>query len=271
MGCCQKSVKYSLFFTNFLVFVLGLVTLGFGIWVLVDKPSFLDLFSSAQDILNEHDIGDTSSFEIGVYAGAPIILIVVAVLTSLIAFFGCCGAVKENKCMLITYFIILLAIFIACIVGAVFVNQGKFEDEIKKPLNDAVVKYNDSPADDSKDAAFKAIFNEVQAELRCCGVEQAADWKTASKPDWDLTGANKPAGCCKWSRGQDTENTADQIKECRKADYTMTEKYYFKGCYDSFTDQINKQQDKIFAAAIATIVVMFLDMLCAFALCTMAE
>ena len=48
----------------------------------------------AQDILNEHDIADTSSFEIGVYAGAPIILIVVAVLTSLIAFFGCCGAVK---------------------------------------------------------------------------------------------------------------------------------------------------------------------------------
>ena len=33
-------------------------------------------------------------FNISLYTGAPIILIVVAVITSLIAFFGCCGAVK---------------------------------------------------------------------------------------------------------------------------------------------------------------------------------
>jgi len=40
----------------------------------------------------------------------------VAVIVALIAFFGCCGAIKENKCMLITYFVIMLAIFIAGIV-----------------------------------------------------------------------------------------------------------------------------------------------------------
>lgn len=266
MGCCQKSVKYSLFLTNFLVFVLGLVTLGFGIWVLVDKPSFLDLFDSAQQMI---DSGE--DFNISLYTGAPIILIVVAVITSLIAFFGCCGAVKENKCMLITYFIILLAVFITCIVGAVYVNQGKFEDEIKTPLQKAIVNYQDQPADGSKDAAFKSIFNTVQGELRCCGVEGVKDWATSSNPNWDLSGANKPAGCCLFTRGKDEANSADDIATCRKAAPTETTKYYYNGCYDSFVKQITDQQDKIFAAAITTIVIMFLNMISAFALCTMAE
>jgi len=266
MSCCQKSVKYSLFLTNFLVFVLGLVTLGFGIWVLVDQPSFLDLFNSAQDMI---DSGE--DFNISLYTGAPIILIVVAVITSLIAFFGCCGAVKENKCMLITYFIILLAVFITCIVGAVYVNQGKFEEEIKSPLEKAIVNYQDQPADGSKDAAFKAIFNTVQGELKCCGVEGVNDWNTAKSPNWDISGANKPEGCCKFTRGKDSENTEDEIKTCRKAAFSETNKYYYKGCYDAFVDQIKAQQEKIFAAAIATIVIMFLNMISAFALCTMAE
>ena len=62
-GCLSNVVKYALFLTNFLIFVsifsnrtmiimiimtfpqlLGVAVLGCGIWVLVDKPSFLDLF-----------------------------------------------------------------------------------------------------------------------------------------------------------------------------------------------------------------------------------
>merc|ERR1711860_231730 len=119
-GCIQNLVKYTLFITNFIVFVLGIVTLGFGIWILVDKPSFLDLFSNAEDVLSQSGY---SGFDLGVYAGAPVILIVVAVIVTLIAFFGCFGAVKESRCLLITYFVILLAIFIAAIVGAVLVFQ----------------------------------------------------------------------------------------------------------------------------------------------------
>ena len=41
-------------------------------------------------------IDSGEDFNISLYTGAPIILIVVAVITSLIAFFGCCGAVKVN-------------------------------------------------------------------------------------------------------------------------------------------------------------------------------
>merc|ERR1712083_73868 len=86
-GCMSKLVKYLLFLTNFLVFVLGL-----GIWVLVDKPSFLTLFEEAQNVsgISEDD------FNIHIYTSAAYILLVVSFLVVLISFFGCCGAVKKQ-------------------------------------------------------------------------------------------------------------------------------------------------------------------------------
>lgn len=270
-GCIPNFIKYVLFLTNFLVFVLGIVTLGFGIWVVIDKPSFLDLFTDAQNVLTDNNI-DTSAFDLGIYAGAPTLLIIVAVIVTLIAFFGCFGAIKESKCLLITYFVIILAIFIAFIVGAVLVFQGKLETEIKKPLLDSIKFYNDQPAvDDPKGVSFKNVWNTVQQELRCCGVNDVADWNMVTTPNWEGL-INKPEGCCKYSVGQDAENTADQIKLCRQTtDISVKDKYYFQGCYTVIVDEIEGQQDKIFGAAIGTTVVMFLNMLFAFAMCTMAE
>lgn len=48
------------------------------------------------------------SVSITVYSTAAIILIVVSVIVIIVTFFGCCGAIKENKCMLGTYFTIIL-------------------------------------------------------------------------------------------------------------------------------------------------------------------
>lgn len=43
-----------------------------------------------------------SAFVYSSYQSAPIVLIVVGVVVFIIAFFGCCGAVRENHCMVIT-------------------------------------------------------------------------------------------------------------------------------------------------------------------------
>lgn len=36
------------------------------------------------------------------YISGPIVLIIVGVIVFVVAFFGCCGAVKENHCMIVT-------------------------------------------------------------------------------------------------------------------------------------------------------------------------
>lgn len=267
-GCCANLVKYSLFITNFLVFVLGCVTLGFGIWVVVDKPSFTTLFDDASNVLNDNGV-DTSGFDIGLYSSAPYILIAVAVIVALIAFFGCCGAIKENKCMLITYFVIMLAIFIAGIVGAVLTFQGTLEDQIKNPLKESI-KYYKPTSEETQDVAYKNIWNEIQHELKCCGVDDASDWAVVT--DFP-SGYTKPVGCCQSIRST-SEPSESQIEDCRKASATSEDsasKYYYKGCYAVIVDEIENQQDKIYAASIATVVVMFLNMLSAFAMCTMAD
>lgn len=178
--------------------------------------------------------------------------------------------------MLTTYFVILLALFIGMIVGSVLVLQGKFDDQIKSPLLDSIKYYkDDATSSQPKKLAFKEMWETVQKELKCCGVDGVADWKTAKDAGWQNTSPDypKPEGCCLYSRGQVDENSADTIKDCRVAPYnstTSTKTYYFEGCYTAFVDEIESQQDKIFAVAIATVVIMFINMLSSFALCTMA-
>lgn len=36
------------------------------------------------------------------YTSGPIVLIIVGIIVFVVAFFGCCGAVKENHCMIVT-------------------------------------------------------------------------------------------------------------------------------------------------------------------------
>merc|ERR1712025_432794 len=86
-GCMSSLVKYLLFTTNFLIFILGTAVFGLGIWVVVDKPSFLDLFEQASD-----QLGDGESFNVEIYTSAAYILLVVSALVVIISFFGCCGA-----------------------------------------------------------------------------------------------------------------------------------------------------------------------------------
>lgn len=43
-----------------------------------------------------------SDFVDSSYVSAPIVLIIVGVIVFIVAFFGCCGASRENHCMIIT-------------------------------------------------------------------------------------------------------------------------------------------------------------------------
>merc|ERR1719449_74309 len=127
----------------------------------------------------------------------------------IIAFFGCCGAYMENKCMLGTYFTIILVLFIAMVVGAVLGYSGNLEKNIKSPLLTALNKYDDTPGDNAAKIALKSVWNEVQEELKCCGVNNVTDWtQNPDKDQFHFTGLiNKPEGCCRIGRNGETLST----------------------------------------------------------------
>ena len=110
---------------------------------------------------------DDIANNISLYSSAAYIIIVTAALVVIISFFGYCGAMKENKCLLGTYFTVILALFIVMLVGAILGYSGNFEEKIKTPFEKALKKYNDNPVDDDQSAKnYKAVWNEVQDEVR---------------------------------------------------------------------------------------------------------
>jgi len=265
-GCMSGLVKYLLFFTNFLICVLGLAVFGLGIWVLVDKPSFLNLFEEAQKVS-----GLSDEFNIHIYTSAAYILLVVSFLIVIISFFGCCGAIKEDKCMLGTYFTLILAMFIVMVIGAVLGYSGDLEKTIKNPLKKALVNYQDNATEaDPAQFAYKGAWNKVQEELKCCGVDDVTDW-SGSDFYWVPAAANKPLGCC--MENQDGNKLSeDEQMACRKTEQAPDSKtYFFRGCYTMIKDQIESNQNTVVGVAVGVVIVMFLNMLFSFAMCTMVR
>uniref|UniRef100_A0A2K5LME9 Tetraspanin n=1 Tax=Cercocebus atys TaxID=9531 RepID=A0A2K5LME9_CERAT len=134
-GC----IKYSMFTFNFLFWLCGILILALSIWVRVGSDS--------QGILNSTNVGPSSHV-------AADILIAVGAIIMIMGFLGCCGAIKESRCMLLLFFIGLLLILLlqvaASILGAQILSTT--EESAKQ-------------------------FQQAMVEFKCCGlINGAADW-----------------------------------------------------------------------------------------------
>ncbi|KOB67504.1 Tetraspanin, partial [Operophtera brumata] len=109
------------------------------------------------------------------YKSAPVVLILVGIVVFIVAFFGCCGAVKENHCMIVTFSVFLLIIFVAELAVGIagYMKHAELETSIMKNLNASIAKYN-------SDANVKKTFDIVQTDLECCGINGPGDWKNNS-------------------------------------------------------------------------------------------
>ena len=153
-----------MFFTQtlFLSFVysqvIGCVVLGLGIYALVDGASLVSLVDES---------GVSDDINITAFTSAAYIFIVVAVFVVILTFFGCCGAIKESKCMLGTYFTLILVMFIVMIVGAVLgysTSMNKLEDALFKTQPRYLNNIECTDCSDSDKAITKA-WDEVQESV----------------------------------------------------------------------------------------------------------
>ncbi|KAM6972444.1 tetraspanin-1-like [Aplochiton taeniatus] len=109
--CCSGFLKMMMFIFNGGIFLAGGAILAVGIWVKVDSGSLLGILESIDD----------APPELAQLANVSYLLMGVGAVLLVMGFLGCCGAIKESKCMLLTFFVIVLVIFIAEIAGAVVV------------------------------------------------------------------------------------------------------------------------------------------------------
>lgn len=149
----MSCVKYLLFCFNLLFAITGLIILIVGIRAEIKSSPYIDLTDS------------------NFYTSGPIVLIIVGVIVFIVAFFGCCGAVKENHCMIVTFSVFLLIIFVAELAVGIagYVKHQDLETSIVNHLNKTISQYPTNP-----DVA--KTFDILQTDLQCCGINGPEDW-----------------------------------------------------------------------------------------------
>ncbi|XP_022605191.1 tetraspanin-8 [Seriola dumerili] len=147
----NKCIKYLLFFFNLLFWVSGCIILGVSIYLKVSKDG--------NQITNESLPGID-------------LMIAIGVIIMVLGFLGCCGAIRENRCMLLLFFITLLLIFILLLAAGILgaVGEKKVKDWVKKRLE----KF--TPLSEQSETVREDL-EKLQRELKCCGlVNGPSDW-----------------------------------------------------------------------------------------------
>ncbi|XP_038569633.1 tetraspanin-1-like [Micropterus salmoides] len=182
--CCSSFLKIMMFIFNGSIFLAGAAILGVGVWVKVDSGSLMGILGNLE--------GAPSGLSQLVYVSY--VLIAVGAVLLIIGFLGCCGAVKESRCMLLTFFSIVLIIFLIEVAGAVvlLVFEG-LADELFQSLEDDVKKSIEKEYGHSE--SVTSLWNATMEEFKCCGFKNYTDFD--GSPFYNEHGGNVyPETCC---------------------------------------------------------------------------
>lgn len=235
MDGCGRFMKYSLFFTNFVIFIGGLIVTGLGIWALVDKVPWIGELVG-NDLLT----------------GAVYVLLVGGIIVAFIAFFGCVGASREVKCMLLTYFIIVFLLFVTMLIGGVlgYIFREKLLSTVDREMRSSLRLYDHRKS-------IRDAWDTTQSTLHCCGVN---NWR-----DWGSFGLNVPDSCCR-------EITPGQRFNCNQNPESINpSNAYVEGCINGTRVYMQQHATVMGAAGIAVACLMFFGMIFSCALFKMIE
>jgi len=204
LSLAPKTIKYLMFAFNLFFVITGIVLLSIGVVI-------HGVYHQYQHFL------DNSFFSV------PSLLVAVGSIIFIIAFFGCCGAVRESYCMIITFCALLAAIFFLEIIGGTmgYVMRDQVASVAEKKMMETMPKYNQSEE-------IQVVWDNLQRNFDCCGTINATDWKRAN-----LTGI--PMSCCGNTIG------AVGTSNCTLDSPTL----YQVGCVKAFANFAEKHAGKI--------------------------
>ncbi|XP_034950213.1 CD63 antigen-like isoform X1 [Chelonus insularis] len=190
MSCAMGCIRWLLFIFNFLFCLCGLA--------LIIPAAFF--YGNIKD-LPEKLQAEGSALIIGI--------LIVGCIVFVIAFFGCCGAIKESHCMIITFAVLLLTILVIQVGLAIFafIKVKGFEE---KNFNDA---YKHEVEQYWKSKISQEIVDFTQRAFSCCGAEGPSDF---ASPNPNMNGTI-PITCC-------SLNSDSKLTTC------PSDKIYRDGC-----------------------------------------
>ena len=126
----------------------GFVLLALGVWTVNDKL-FVD------ELLRNK-----------LYTETTFIIIVTSNLIILLAVFGCFAAVKEVKCLLLTYAVFMLLLLVILSVGGVLAYI--FREQVKNTIRAEMIA-DLRNYDPETESSVTRAWDETQSQLECCG------------------------------------------------------------------------------------------------------
>uniref|UniRef100_A0A673K2U6 Tetraspanin n=1 Tax=Sinocyclocheilus rhinocerous TaxID=307959 RepID=A0A673K2U6_9TELE len=175
-----------MFVFNGVIFLAGAAILAVGIWVAVDRVSLLGFLEHIED----------APPELAQLANIGYLLIGVGAFLTLVGFLGCCGAVKESKCMLLSFFTVVLIIFLVEVAAGVVLFV--FEPLVR----------SDAPYQN------KSTYTHNKNGLKCCGYNNYTDFMDSP---FVSTTSSYPVTCCTSSSGPCNEFAAKSVVGCFQA------------------------------------------------------
>ncbi|XP_068193102.1 tetraspanin 35 isoform X1 [Antennarius striatus] len=224
MGCFGF-LKTMMFIFNGIIFLAGVAILGVGIWVKVDSGSILTYLGQIEN----------APPELSQVLNVGYLLIALGALLLVIGFLGCCGAVKESRCMLLLFFIIVLLVFIAEVAGAVVILVFRpLADQLINKIGVAAVanlrsEYGKNPDitglwNTTMDTVILVTFRSFHIisptlcitrlvlslcphQLKCCGFYNSSDF--VGSPYYVAHSQQYPPQCCPGMTAPCNQTVAD--------------------------------------------------------------
>ncbi|KAG9510303.1 Tetraspanin-11, partial [Fragariocoptes setiger] len=185
----------------------GLIVFAIGVWTLTDR-SFMERLLGTN-----------------LYVASAAILIVTGSIVAIISFLGTFGAYKEIKCMLLTYFIILVMIFIVMVTAGIlgYVFRLEVDDRMQQEMFQSMRLYG-------TDTQVTEAWDAVQMHFECCGITVKPAkgyelWQKENTRFKNISGPLVPESCCR-SREDDPIRRSCLGRQPRKEDT------YYEGCYE---------------------------------------
>ncbi|XP_055839163.1 CD63 antigen-like [Episyrphus balteatus] len=163
MNCLAHIIKYILFVCNLVFLICGVLLIVFGSLAISSLKEFLT-FTEA----------NSTSF-------LPICILILGCIIFLVSFLGCCGAIKDSRCLVNSYCIcmlILLILQIAVIVYAWFFKSTLL-DNMGEVVDHAWQIHDSQPG----------FMDSLQLSYKCCGYQNGSI-------DYTGNGQSIPPSCC---------------------------------------------------------------------------
>ncbi|XP_015905099.1 CD63 antigen [Parasteatoda tepidariorum] len=174
---------------------------------------------------------DMTHFMDSKYLTAPILLCAIGGVMFVVAFLGCCGALRYNHFMVMAFAVLVFIIMIIEVGGAAaaYYYKGQVEDFLRKNMNTSLAQQRSQSV---------KIWDMVQYRFKCCGIDGPEDYVKLN--------LKIPDSCCKSN------------KDCSEAES-------WKGCFSQMLELTKGNITIIGGVAIGIAAIELIG--CLFALC----